>query len=180
MSDEVDWSDAERQALARLRVPSAAPADVEARLVSELRTRGLLRSPFRRSLQTATAAAVLIAAFASGALLDRGLARRSVPAARFMLLLYGGGGESQGRRSEYAAWARSVAGGGVNIAGEELSTAAEEVRANASSPLPADSLPRGYFIVGVSNLDEARRIASTCPHLQHGGRIVIRAIVAGP
>jgi hypothetical protein len=179
MSDEHEWSEAERQALARLRVPLNAPANIEARIVGDLRLRGALRSPVWRPMKAAAAAAVLIAALASGAMLDRILTRRSAPGDRFILLLYGGT-EDPSRRGEYAAWARSVARSGVDISGEELSQPAEEVWADTSRRVPADPLPRGYFVVDASTLDEARRIASTCPHLQHGGRIVIRAIVSGP
>ena len=178
MSDDGEWSDAERQALAGLRAPATAPPDLEARIVAELRSRRLLRSPYLRLLQTAAAAVVLMAALVSGAVIDRSLARHRVPAARFILLLYGGI-EDQSRRSEYQAWARSVAAGGVDITGEELSSSGDVVWPDAAASLTADALPRGFFIIGVSSLDEARRIARTCPHLQHGGRIVIRGIVSG-
>jgi hypothetical protein len=96
-----------------------------------------------------------------------------------MLLLYGGGdlpsGSPASRREEYSQWARGVASGGVAITGEELSDEGREV--GAPSVEPALALPRGFFIVDVPDLASAERIASSCPHLRHGGRIVIKRIV---
>jgi hypothetical protein len=37
-------------------------------------------------------------------------------------------------------------------------------------------LPRGFFVVSAPDLNAAHQIASTCPHLRYGGRIVIQRI----
>jgi hypothetical protein len=105
---------------------------------------------------------------------------------RYMLLLYGGGtpvsGAPDTRRREYADWARGIASRGVAISGEELSEEAREVgaatadRSVAVAP-PSGPLPRGYFVVSAPDLESAQRIASTCPHLRYGGRIVVKKIV---
>ena len=174
--DEGDWSDVERAALARLKASAAAPDGIEARIVSQLRSRGLLHAPSHRFRQWAVAAAVVVLAFAAGALVNRATPRGESPDIRFMLLLYGGT-DGDSRRTEYAAWAQSVADKGINISGAELSPVAEELPAGAAAMLPTDAQPRGYFIVAAATLQEARRIAGTCPHLKHGGRIVIRGIV---
>jgi hypothetical protein len=34
----------------------------------------------------------------------------------------------------------------------------------------------GFFIIAARDPEQAREIASTCPHLRHGGWIVIRQI----
>jgi hypothetical protein len=176
MTDEGEWSDPERAALADLQRPIAAPGGIEAQIVGELRSRGLIRARFHRPLQWIAVAAVVALAFAAGALVQRTMLNRDSSSTRFMLLLYGGDG-GDNRRVEYAAWAKSVAAKGTTISGEELSDSAEELPNNAWGTLPTDSLPRGYFIVSTATLQEARSIAATCPHLQHGGRIVIRSIV---
>src|SRR6185503_17470045 len=106
--------------------------------------------------------------------------RRPVPPAsggpRFVLLLYAGdaatGGTAEARRGEYAAWARGLASSGVAISGEEL---ADEVRVVGGGTAPAE-MPRGYFVLTASDLASAERIASSCPHLRHGGRIVVQRI----
>jgi hypothetical protein len=38
--------------------------------------------------------------------------------------------------------------------------------------------PRGFFVVRARDFAEARRIAETCPHLRHGGRIVLRRVAS--
>ena len=93
-----------------------------------------------------------------------------------ILLLYGGDtGDRADRREEYGGWAHSVASRGVDITGAELSDTGDEVPAGTADG-PA---PRGYFIVTASSAAEARQIAASCPHVRHGGRIVIRPIVSG-
>ena len=34
----------------------------------------------------------------------------------------------------------------------------------------------GYFMFEASDLEQATKIASTCPHLRHGGSISVRAL----
>ena len=106
---------------------------------------------------------------------------------RYMLLLYAGGtpvaGTPDTRRREYAEWARGIASRGVAISGEELSEEAREVGAATAGGSVAVApssgpLPRGYFVVSAPDLESAQRIASTCPHLRYGGRIVVKKIVS--
>jgi hypothetical protein len=35
----------------------------------------------------------------------------------------------------------------------------------------------GYFVIGAASRAEAERIAATCPHLRHGGRVLVKAIL---
>jgi hypothetical protein len=99
------------------------------------------------------------------------------PGPRFALLLYGGEtAESPDRRREYAAWARTLSRQGVDIDGEELGPR----RVELPSPGSDISDPRGFFIVSAATLEAARDVAASCPHLSHGGRIVIRPIVPDP
>jgi hypothetical protein len=63
----------------------------------------------------------------------------------------------------------------VPISGEEL--AAESHALGGETPAAPVLLPRGFFIVSAPDLDTVQRIASTCPHLRYGGRIVIQRIV---
>ena len=93
-----------------------------------------------------------------------------------MLLLYAGSepvtGSADDRRREYAQWARDIASRGVTISGEEL---AGEMRVIGAATDVSPTQPRGFFIVEAPDLAAAERLASTCPHFRHGGRILIRA-----
>ena len=176
MMDDLELPQDERRALAELKLDLAAPADVEARIVGALRDRGIIRrraSPIR----WAAAAAVLILAFSAGVWSGVRAARGSLAhGPRFVLLLYGGDSSAgSDRHREYATWARTLSSRGVDVDGEELATTQVDVPTSDSASA-APQAPVGYFIVSASTVEEARQIAVTCPHVQRGGRIVIRPI----
>jgi hypothetical protein len=177
MTDE-DLTRDERDRLARARVPVEPPSGLEDRTVRALRERGLVRRPRPRAIAIgAFAAAAAIVLAAGWAAMSRTAAPGAGP--RFVLLLYAGtdapAGTADIRRQEYAAWARELASRGVAITGEELGSETLEVGTGASSA--ADLLPRGFFVVSAESLEAAERIAATCPHLRHGGRIAVKRIV---
>ena len=176
MMDDLELPEDERRALAALKRDLSPPFDAEARIVDALRARGVIRrrvSP----VQWAAAAALLMLAFGAGAWLERRASQATIARGpRFVLLLYGGDSTAgSDRHREYAAWARRVSSRGIDIDGEELAAAQVEVpQPDSTSAVP--QAPNGYFIVSATTIEEARQIASTCPHVQHGGRIVIRPI----
>ena len=180
----------EYEYLRRARVDAVPPRELEDVTVAALRERGLLRPSKRiRSLAAAAwltaVAAALVALVSWNVLRSAGPGASSAPAGpRYVLLLYAGtdpiGGASDTRRREYSEWARDVASRGVAISGEELSEEAREIDASgthASAPATGP-LPRGFFLVGAPDLESAQRIASSCPHLRYGGRIVVKRIVS--
>ena len=178
MTNDLELREAERRALAELKRDLSPPADAEARIVDALRARGVIRrrvSP----MEWVAAAALLIAVFSAGVWSGRPASPQN-PARgpRFVLLLYGGdAGTGSDRHGEYATWARTIASRGIEVDGEELAAAQIELP-QSDGASSATRAPAGYFIVSASTIEEARQIASTCPHLRHGGRIVIRPIAA--
>lgn len=171
--------------LARERDPGP---EVEERIVSALRGRGLIRTPGMRSRSWSrpAAAAAALALFAAGLGVGRNLASRAVapPAEpRFALFLLRGAervpqqaNEEAARVAEYRAWARGLAGTGRFVSGEKLEDEAERLGGpEAGAPNPAEEI-RGFFVISARNLGEALAIARKCPHLRHGGRILLRPI----
>jgi hypothetical protein len=168
------------------------PPELEQRVVATLTQRGLLAPPrrsgrFGSRVRAAVAIAAGIALFAAGTLAQRWSSERAVAteqSPRFALLLYGGsdeGGEAAelARVNEYREWARRIAERGRYIAGEKLDTVALDVtptNASRGTPRGSEALA-GFFIVGAANAAEAEAVARSCPHLRHGGRIVVRPIV---
>jgi hypothetical protein len=142
------------------------PESLERRAWSALRA----RRPLPRGVIVA-AAAVL---FACGLGVGRLLPARATPEPTmpgYVLLLYEDGeyrpappGAASARVDEYRAWARGIAERGIAIGGERLESTA------------SDRLG-GYFVVGATSRAEAEQIARTCPHLRHGGRVVVKAIL---
>jgi len=182
-SDE-DLTAAEKSALAALSQDVAPPGDLEPRVLEALRTRGLLRASgagvFRggRVAAVACSAAIL---FGLGAWVG---SRAWLPAAsqkapnRYLLLLEGPGDpapqEEARRVEEYRRWARSVSAAGHAITGEKLRP--EFVRLGPEIPAGGGAEVRGFFIIAAVNDQEALQIARGCPHLLHGGRIIVRPI----
>ena len=177
MNDET-LTDEECDRLSRARVDVAPPRALEERTVAALRERGLIRPSRQRWVAAGVLAAVaaVLLAIALWAVPPRSSVSSTASGPRYMLLLYSGAdapADADSRRREYAQWARDVAATGLTITGEELSDAAREVGTSGGALL----LPRGFFIVDAPDFASAERIASTCPHLRYGGRIVIKPIV---
>jgi hypothetical protein len=151
----------------------APPDDLEQRVVSELRARGLIGARPRRVRRFVVAAAAAILCFVAGygaAKWSPGGEAIPTPAGlQFMLLLHDtdaftSRGIPEDRLvAEYGRWARGVHAKGHAIHGEKL------------KDMPGQTLS-GFFIVAAPTLDEAQAIADSCPHVQYGGRIEVRQI----
>jgi hypothetical protein len=185
-----EWTEEELARLRAARTDAVPPPGLEDATVAALQHRGLVASAFRRrtARRLAAAGALLGTAAALVAAIAWSVTHKPAPPAgppaapRFVLLLYAGAepiaGAADTRRREYAQWARGVAAGGAAISGEELSEDGREVPAPVDAPPAMVPLPRGFFVVSAPDLDAAQRIASTCPHLRYGGRIVVKRIVS--
>jgi hypothetical protein len=176
-----DWTAEEQARLKAARVDGVPPRGLEEATVGALRERGLVRPPKRRLMAVAGLVALAAAlVLAVGWSITQRQAPQTPASPRFVLLLYAGtdpvAGTPDTRRREYSQWARDVAAGGTAISGEELSEEARDVPPAPGAPLGL--LPRGFFVVSASDLDAAERIASTCPHLRYGGRIVVKRVVS--
>ncbi len=186
------------RSLARGETP---PAGLEDRVVVALRHEGLIssrapraddggRGGWARFAAAAALVAAIPAAFAAGMLAgsrstappdQRAGAAGSKP--RFMLLLLEDAsyenpapGEMEGRVAEYASWARGLSASGVEVSGEKLGeTGIPLGPPQEQTPSIATALA-GFFIVSAADAKQAAGIAMGCPHLKHGGRIVVRPI----
>ncbi|HET9271122.1 MAG TPA: YciI family protein [Vicinamibacterales bacterium] len=149
----------------------------------ELQARGMLRprGPRRAWLQIAAAVVLVVSGFAIGRLTAAGAGAPPPPGgARYLLLLYGAqsttAAEETARVREYGAWARAEAAGGRLLTGEKLGDQAAVV--GDARGLGSVSLkePSGFFVIRAATLDEAVATASRCPHIKHGGAVLVRPI----
>lgn len=188
---ETDHDAADERLARRLRILAdgpAPPASVEGRVVAELRSRGLLRhgASWRRRLLAAAAA---LALFAGGWVAGRGSADLSPPtppAATYALFLLGGvesGPDEAERVEEYRGWAIGLARRGRLVAGEKLGTAAWLLAGTTggttlrTAPAAHRAAPlSGFFLLTADDPEEALAIARSCPHLRHGGEVLLRPI----
>jgi hypothetical protein len=180
MTGPDDLTEPERAALQALREDAAAPPRLEEAVVAALARRGLVRAS--RSKKWLAPVAAAAAAFGLGILAGSAMAHRPAPAAaaeRYVLLLEGADTptpeEELQRVAEYRSWARKEAGAGRLLSGEKLESQAVALGAGASRPSGGEAV-RGFFIIVAKDEAEALAIARNCPHLRHGGRVVVRKI----
>jgi hypothetical protein len=182
------------QALRGLSSGPEPPAAIESRTAERLRTRGLLpaaRHPGTVLLRWVAMAAACVILLAAGFI--AGVQHASVagePAGnRYVLFLITPADSEQPSTAheadlvrEYSGWARQQHSTGHLITGEKLSDVSFVLTGGAAGGSQENSLDAlgGYFIIIAKNMEEAMAIARTCPHLRHGGTIVIRPIVPTP
>jgi hypothetical protein len=172
-------------ALRMMGQPLAPPAWLEQRVVNSLQERRLLRHP-ARGLRAVLIAAACVACFATGLLLPRvkvpSQSVREQP--QYVLLLFQGPGmpasdskEEALLVQEYSRWAGKERSAGHLIGGERLNDTSVEMSGSHESQISRpDTKLGGYFVIAAPDLTAALTIARTCPHLSHGGSIVLRPI----
>ena len=180
--------------LRRLSRGPEPPGSLEQRVVDLLRSRRLLAPRTRKHFGWAwafTSLSACVFCFVVGVLFrSRSVAIPAEPTGtRYVLFLThsssvatSGTAEEIALVQEYSAWAQRQRVGGHLIAGERLDDASLEL----SGPLglreihAEDTSLGGYFVIAAPDLDAAVAIARTCPHLKHGGTVVIRPIDPTP
>ncbi len=180
-----------RRAFSKLDREASAPPALEERIVSALRARGVLRAAGPRSrapvrlAATAAGLALLAAGFLAGRSFD--LRPAPAPGPRFALFLLRGEErvpqrleEEAGRVAEYRAWARGLAKSGRFVSGEKLEDRVEQLgpAPGAAGEGAAEEEIRGFFVISASDFQDALSVARGCPHLRHGGRILVRPIAS--
>ena len=137
----------------RLRTTASPPPELEAKIAAAVSH----RRP-HRLLYAAAAILLFAAGFAFHAW------RVRTPEFTHVLFLSSGPAyrPGPGRVDEYRTWARGLRAQDVIIDGVKLKS--------APSPLS------GYFMIRARDLEEAKRIAASCPHVRHGGTIEVREI----
>jgi len=111
------------------------------------------------------------------------------PVDRYLLLLYEtpeqmSASEDEVARlvAEYSAWADEQRRAGSLVAGEKLAddglvvVTDDGLRVTWEPGAGTSRVLTGFFQVRAGSYQEARRIAESCPHLEHGGEIEIRRI----
>ncbi len=170
--------------LARERRP---PEDLEAQVVADLRREGLLgpgRSASKLWIRAAAAAVFVAIGFAAGAWwMQPAPVAISRSGPRFLLLLQetpqSEASSPERLRAlveEYKTWAADGARQGFLLEGEKLKNERKLLPETAESEAPVQGPIGGYFVIRADDYEQALRLARTCPHLLHGGRIEVREI----
>lgn len=182
MQDE-PLTQAERDRLAGLPREVSATPELEDRVVAALRADGRLRRKpvwLPRVARVAAALVLLAVGFVAGRAAGPAGSTETAPSGnQFLLLLYGGTAtspaEEAARVTEYAEWAHEQAVAGRLVAAQKLAPASAVLGPGTAAPLDP-SAPAGFFLIRAATPGEAADIARQCPHLRHGGTIVIRPV----
>ena len=182
MTDERDRSgEPELPELASLPRQLDPPTELERRVLAAFRSETTRSRNTFSWRQLAAAAALIVISLAAGI----AIGRQSIPSVadpnggpRFMFLLWGSGdaaGSPDDRSAEeYGRWAAAQRETGRSVSGERLSSEAVLVEAGRTIRTVAEV--EGFFVVSAASLDEAAEIARNSPHVQRGGRIIVRPI----
>ena len=185
--DEVSLSPSEAEAFCALPREAVLPDGLEEAIVARLRLEGLIRARHNAAFLIRIAAGVAAGAilFLLGSVWGPRAPFPGPPSgSRFVLFLYegvgfdsGAGDRSRDRASEYRSWAVRLRRQGISITGAELKPEEKFIAPNGSgrAPEPAAAIA-GYFVFGAKDGREALKIARSCPHLVHGGELVLREI----
>jgi hypothetical protein len=192
-NEREEWRAEERKTFAALRRVHMPPPELEEKIVLALRGQGLVHLTPGFRIWTLPRAAGALATVMLFGVLGFGLGKwqsntPEIAAGQslFVLFLYDGD-ESSGDEAkqviEYGNWAMHVSRAGTMITGEKLKYDGLVLRV-ANGHLETRELagePRnialgGYFLIAAKDLEEASRIAASCPHLKYGGTIAVREI----
>lgn len=166
------------------------PPRLKERVVRSLRGAGVLSSArTSRGRRFVGVAAALLVGFGLGYAARPRMGEPPKPASeqRYALLLYADSsfrdeGSGAERVAEYARWARALRSRGQFELGERLARSGRVVASGPASPdvgagtVASLGTVAGLFIIRAADMAEAITLASTCPHVRYGGRIVVQAI----
>lgn len=155
------------------------PAGLEDRVVAALRADGRL-APKRAPRWQALAAAALFVVSVAGAFSAGRLSMTPAQAGdKYLLLLYGAEAvtpaEESARFAEYSSWAGRLQSE-RRLDGAERLGPAMRLAGSSMPGLSESPQPLGFFLVRAASFDEASAIAADCPHVKHGGSVVVRKV----
>jgi hypothetical protein len=196
-------SETERDALDAMASGAVPRAGLEDDTVGLLSSHGLIGTRKRGIVMKVSAAVAALVAvslvFVAGVTVGkRGGDTATAPVAvappegrQYMLLLFETPAEAAAQEppsgeellaiiDEYRQWGNRLAEAGRLVGAEKLKDDAFVMSGEAATRL--ESAPEdgrvlgGYFLIRAANMDDARDVASTHPHLKYGGEIEIRPL----
>ena len=171
------------------------PPQLKGRVMAQLSRRGTLKTSRPRWL-TVAATVTLVAVYGLGVVTGRRqpvavVAVAAQPAGeRYALLLYQDSSfvpaaSEQALVNEYRAWAVQLRRSGLQVGNEYLEWTAGRLLPRGTNvavePGEMGAEPgelTGFFIVSAASDSAAIVVARSCPHLRHGGRVVVRHLAA--
>ena len=165
----------------------APPGGLEDRVASRVMAQLSASSRWRVILRAAMIAGLSLILFGGGLFLGLSQNKKtsgvSMSQSTYVLFLLEGSqydqpsgtAELQERVNEYRNWVTRVRKETTPISGIKLQDRSLLLPSGTSGDAPPSEIG-GYFLIEAGSLQSAIRIAETCPHLRHGGRIEVRQI----
>lgn len=147
----------------------------EQALVDRLAAEGLISRTRARTVRPFLILLALAGAFWLGFAWTHIAPHGAAEGQKYVLMLYEGPdfrAVSGGHGAEYSAWARADHADGQIVGGEELHPST----ASFGPAIGAGPQAAGFFIVQARDAAAALRLARTCPHLRHGGTIMVHPV----
>ena len=154
------------------------PPHLRRRVVNTLQERGLLKGGHAWRHVIRSAAAIVL--FTSGFAMSRVMAEGEASGPQWLLLLYEDSTFAPAAPipelvAEYSRWADSLRSEDQLVVGEKLGSGRSVLGGPAAESHSLGELA-GLFIIRADDETQAQQIARSCPHLRHGGRVVVRPI----
>lgn len=175
----------EKKLFESLKQEAEPPKLLEKNIISQLETKGLIKS--RTSfkivplLQWAATIALAIACFFGGKYYQQQNTKVMTsiePAKGYILLLHEDNrfqpGEPLAMFQEYGQWLQNTAQKGVKITGQELKVESVLVSNEGVQDQNTERRTTGYFLIEAPNLAEALKVAETNPHVKYGGIVELK------
>jgi len=190
MSDKnQEFSAKEKALLSSFHRKRKPPAQLENNVVKMLTERGMILPTRLRFATTVPRIAIGVAVLILGFLMGVWYTSPSVSetdSPLFVLLLYEFETQPKAEAElvdEYRRWARRMAQAGHLLGGEKLRNDGRLLQRSAAGlqiqkirAADKQQALTGYFLIRANNYEQAEKVAGTCPHLNYGGAIELRAI----
>lgn len=174
--------------------------DMEEKVVQALRREGLITGSkirYAGTLKIAAGILILLSTFLLGWLSGSNgwpgvqtakvhLPEQQVQEKQFVLLAYDPEGfkATDGLNAEYGRWVQRYSETGGRIWGAELTGTGWLLQTSGATPYqpgtygpPSKGYLSGFFVITANSEQQAREIASTCPHIRHGGILELRSTI---
>ncbi|HMB63514.1 MAG TPA: hypothetical protein VKN36_10600 [Eudoraea sp.] len=181
-----ELSNYEKKIFGRLKREEQPPADLEKRIVEQLKSDHLITSNTYKmnpiiKWVAASAAAVLLF-FTGNYMGKQTIEKQGIdPNRGYMLILHEDDqfkpGDPQEMYQEYGAWMQDTMSKGIAMTGHELKNEADIVDARQHVEHLDENSARkttGYFILEAESLEVALQVARSNPHIKYGGTIEVK------
>ena len=160
------------------------PPELKSKIISSLKSNNMISNSNLPKQTFAILGLLLIAAFSCGYFLNTFLNTNKTKEmvmdnkSKFMLILKNTPEfkEDIAHVAEYGLWMSDLVARGIMATGDELDINGTLLGNNQSNPSDLNTIS-GYFLIETDSESTAIAIANACPHIKHGGQVMIKKVI---